>query len=158
LSAGVTLISWTVCLTWHGAWVWSPTVPTLLARHTPGPNAVAADGNRLPPRKDRCPRLIMGPEGVVGQEFALQGGEEPFGQRMVVTAPDGPHSGADPGCRTPFTKRPRRIVAAVIQLVHDPRCWSPVPEGHLQRCQAQLGGRMCLYRQRTTHRLQASRI
>ena len=42
------------------------------------------------PLKDRCPCLIMGPEAVLGQEFALQGGEKALHHGVVEAVPHRP--------------------------------------------------------------------
>ena len=73
-----------------------------------------ADGREVPQGRVAAPRVVppldeaedlharvdLGPEDPAVQELALEAREEGFGHGIVVSVPDGPHGGADPGSFT----------------------------------------------------------
>ena len=100
----------------------------------------------LNPLKDRCPRLFVGAETVLGQELALQGGKEAFHHRVIETVADRPHRRIDPRCRTPLTEEYRGVLATMIGVMNQPRLRPPLSHRHLQRRQDEVGAQMVLHR------------
>src|SRR5271165_1427778 len=59
----------------------------------------------------RCSGLIVGPKTVLGQQFALQGGEKTFHHGVVKTVAHRSHRTLDPRCRPPLTEEQRGVTS-----------------------------------------------
>jgi hypothetical protein len=92
--------------------------------------------------KERAAGLNVRGEGPASKELTLQGGEEALRHGIVVAVADRAHRAADACGLTALAEKERGLVAAVIRVVDEPVPWSPVPDGHLQRSDDELGAPM----------------
>jgi hypothetical protein len=77
--------------------------------------------------KERAARLQVGAQGLAGEEFALQDGEEAFGYGVVVAIADRPHRAADAHGLAALPKEQRGILATMVGVMDHPIARSPVP-------------------------------
>src|SRR5262245_25231260 len=69
--------------------------------------------------EDGHPRFGLAGEPAAVQQLALEGREEALAEGVVVGVAHGAHRGADSGLMTAEAEGDRRVLAAVIGMVHD---------------------------------------
>lgn len=84
-------------------------------------------------REERSAGRIMRAEGLSGEQFAFQGGEETLDQRVIIAITHRAHRAANPNCLRAVAEAQRGGLTARVGVVTHPVWWSPVPDGHRQR-------------------------
>lgn len=92
--------------------------------------------------KERATRLVMGPEGPSIEQFTLYGRKKALSQGVIVTIPGRAHRTPDTEVTTLLAESLRGILASMIRMVDEARARMPVPDGHAQGCQDELGSQM----------------
>lgn len=89
--------------------------------------------------------LVMGSEGLAGEEFALEGGKEALGHRIVVTVADRTHRAANAYCLAVLSELEGGVLTAMVGVMDQAILWSPIPDRHLERPDDQFGPQVCCH-------------
>src|SRR5579859_8252580 len=84
----------------------------------------------------------LGREGLTGEEFTLQRGEEALGHRVIIAVAHRSHRAANADRLAALAEEQRGVLAAVVRMVNDTLTGSPVPDGHLQCADHKLRAQM----------------
>jgi len=85
-------------------------------------------------------------EGVSGEQFAFERGEEALRHRVVEAIPPTAHRGRHPRLAQPPPEREARILAPLVRVVNDSGDRSALPQGHFDRFDHYLRAEMLRHR------------
>ena len=101
---------------------------------------------RLDVPEDRTPRVLPGVPIVLAEQFELEGGEEAFRHRVVVTVALAAHARQHPVRHHRAPVLTRRVLTASIRMVDQPRGWPTGVPRHPEGAEDELDLHRVLHR------------